>query len=79
MRLLIAGFLTLVIYLLTCAWGSKGGSVPQVKKRDISDHNIQKTHIFIHSFYYYLFQYHDEIQPPYIPDDEKHQIDIQIL
>lgn len=77
MRLLIAGFLTLVIYLLTCAWGSEGETVPQVKERKISRYYIQNTHIFIHSFYYYLFPLHDEIQPPYIQPDEKHQADIQ--
>lgn len=79
MRLLIAGILTLVIYLLTCAWGSEGRAVPQVKERGISAYNTQNTHIFIHSFYYYLFPFHDNIQPPYIPDNEKHQIDIQRL
>lgn len=38
MRLVIAGVLTLVIYLMTCSYGNEKEEAPKVKEKDVPCH-----------------------------------------
>lgn len=69
MRLLIAGILTLVIYVMTCAYGnSEGEKAPKTQNR----YPIETHHFRLH-----LYLPNWEVQPPYLYRTNNEQIDTQ--
>lgn len=71
MRLLIAGILTLVIHVMTCAYGNGGGEkAPKTQKQ----YPIETHHFRLH-----LYLPDWEVQPPYLYRTNDDQIDTQMF
>lgn len=69
MRLLIAGILTLVIHVMTCAYGNSGGEkAPETQNR----YPIEMHHFRLH-----LYLPDWDIQPPYLYRTNDDRIDTQ--
>lgn len=70
MRLLIAGILSLVIYLLTCAYGNEGKAAPKVEKKQVYEPELICYPPYSFDFIYFFGLPDLPIVPPILNVDK---------
>lgn len=72
MRLLIAGILTLIIFLMICAFDNEKKETSKVEKNKFSIYSFPPQQEEIHLNLYYFHQSDLKIHPPFVYEESHH-------